>query len=80
MIFWNSKGCGPLWPEGTATLLWLALCHRIRQVVAYWLGDRSETSAVHLWEQMTQGYVCCRSFSDKWEAYRRRMQMSSTSQ
>jgi hypothetical protein len=30
----------------------LALCRRTRQVVAYWLGDRSETSAVHVWEQL----------------------------
>jgi insertion element IS1 protein InsB len=30
--------------------LWLALCRRTRQVVAYWLGDQSETGAVHLWE------------------------------
>ena len=50
--------------------LWLALCRRTRQVVAYWLGDRSETSAIHLWEQLPHDYARCRSFSDKWEAYR----------
>ena len=27
----------------------LALCRRTRQVVAYWIGDRSETSAIQLW-------------------------------
>jgi IS1 family transposase len=50
--------------------LWLALCRRTRQVVAYWLGDRSETSAIHLWEQLPADYARCHSFSDKWEAYR----------
>ncbi len=50
--------------------LWLALCRRTRQVVAYWLGDRSETSAIHLWEQIPHDYARCCSFSDKWEAYR----------
>ena len=50
--------------------LWLALCRRTRQVVAYWLGDRSETSAIHLWEQLPYDYARCHSFSDKWEAYR----------
>jgi insertion element IS1 protein InsB len=50
--------------------LWLALCCRTRQVVAYWLGDRSETSAIHLWERLPHAYVRCHSFSDKWEAYR----------
>lgn len=50
--------------------LWLALCRRTRQVVAYWLGDRSETSAIHLWERLPHNYARCRSFSDKWEAYR----------
>jgi insertion element IS1 protein InsB len=46
----------------------LALCRRTRQVVAYWLGDRSETSAVHVWEQLPYDYARCHSFSDKWEA------------
>lgn len=50
--------------------LWLALCRRTRQVVAYWLGDRSETSAIHLWQRIPHDYARCSSFSDKWEAYR----------
>lgn len=32
--------------------LWLALCRRTRQVVAYWLGDRSEASAIRLWQRI----------------------------
>jgi len=50
--------------------LWLALCRRTRQVVAYWVGDRSEASAVHLWRALPNDYVHCASFSDRWEAYR----------
>ncbi len=50
--------------------LWLALCRRTRQVVAYWIGDRTEASAIHLWEQLPREYARCQSFSDKWEAYR----------
>src|SRR5262249_49487604 len=50
--------------------LWLALCRRTRQVVAYWIGDRSENSAIQLWRQLPDEYVHCASFSDRWQAYR----------
>jgi insertion element IS1 protein InsB len=50
--------------------VWLALCRRTRQVVAYWVGDRSEASAVRLWRQIPNDYVHCASFSDRWAAYR----------
>lgn len=49
--------------------VWLALCRRTRQVVAYWVGDRSEASAVRLWRQIPNEYVHCASFSDRWAAY-----------
>ncbi len=49
--------------------LWLALCRRTRQVVAYWLGDRSENSAIHLWRRLPADYRGCASFSDRWAAY-----------
>jgi insertion element IS1 protein InsB len=49
--------------------LWLALCRRTRQVVAYWLGDRSENSAIHLWCRLPTDYRGCASFSDRWAAY-----------
>jgi insertion element IS1 protein InsB len=50
--------------------LWVALCRRTRQIVAYWLGDRSENSAIQLWRQLPDDYVHCPSFSDRWKAYR----------
>lgn len=49
--------------------LWLALCRRTRQVVAYWIGDRSENSAIHLWRRLPDSYRSCASFSDRWAAY-----------
>jgi insertion element IS1 protein InsB len=49
--------------------LWLALCRRTRQVVAYFVGDRSETSCLQLWRRIPTAYSRCRSFSDFWNAY-----------
>ena len=49
--------------------LWLALCRRTRQVVAYWVGDRSEYGALHLWQQIPDDYIHCASFSDRWQPY-----------
>lgn len=49
--------------------LWLALCRRTRQVVAYWIGDRSETGALQLWRRIPRDYVRCASFSDRWQPY-----------
>jgi IS1 family transposase len=61
---WSFVGCKaqPRW-------LWLALCRRTRQVVAYWLGDRSEIGALQLWRRLPLAYVRCASFSDCWQAY-----------
>lgn len=49
--------------------VWLALCRRTRQVVAYWIGDRSENSAIALWQAIPDDYIHCASFSDRWQAY-----------
>ena len=37
--------------------VWLALCRRTRQVVAYWIGDRTETGALQLWRRIPRQYV-----------------------
>ena len=50
--------------------VWLALCRRTRQVIAYWIGDRSEAGALQLWRRIPHEYVCCASFSDCWQPYR----------
>ena len=49
--------------------LWTALCRRTRQIVAFVIGDRSETSCRELWARIPEIYRQCHTFSDFWEAY-----------
>jgi IS1 family transposase/transposase-like protein len=49
--------------------IWIALCRRTRQIVAYYIGDRSEKSCREFWKRIPAAYRHCRSFSDFWEAY-----------
>ena len=49
--------------------LWLALCRRTRQVVAFVIGDRSEATCRRLYNKIPEGYRSCPSFSDFWRAY-----------
>ena len=49
--------------------IWLALCRRTRQVVAYYVGDRSENSCQKLWKRIPGSYKRCLSYSDFWQAY-----------
>ena len=49
--------------------VWVALCRRTRQIVAYFIGDRSEASCRQLWRRIPTDYLGCQSFSDFWEAY-----------
>ena len=49
--------------------VWIALCRRTRQVVACFIGDRSEASCQQLWQRLPEAYRACQSFSDFWEAY-----------
>ena len=49
--------------------IWIALCRRTCQVVAYFIGDRSEKSCRQLWAQIPPSYRHCQTFSDFWEAY-----------
>jgi IS1 family transposase/transposase-like protein len=51
--------------------IWVALCRRTRQIVAYFIGDHSETSCLHLWRRIPRPYTRCHSFSDFWDAYQR---------
>jgi IS1 family transposase len=51
--------------------LWVALCRRTRQVVAYVIGDRSEHSCKELWECIPERYKDLHSYSDFWDAYRK---------
>jgi IS1 family transposase/transposase-like protein len=51
--------------------LWVALCRRTRQIVAYFIGDRSQASCLQLWRRIPLAYTRCHSFSDFWDAYQR---------
>ena len=49
--------------------LWLALCRRPRQIVAYTVGDRSQEGAISLREQVPEDYRRRATRSDFWLAY-----------
>ena len=51
--------------------IWLALCRRTRQIVAYAMGDRSEATCRQLWQRIPTKYKACRTFSDFWDAYQK---------
>ena len=49
--------------------LWVALCRRTRQIVAFTLGNRSQQSAADLRASLPKGYRRRATRSDYWEAY-----------
>ena len=49
--------------------LWTAICRRTKQIVAYVLGDRSETTCQKLWEAIPEAYKNSLTYSDFWKAY-----------
>ena len=51
--------------------LWLALCRRTRQVVAFVIGDRSDATCRRLWNKIPESYRACHSYSDFWAAYQK---------
>ncbi len=49
--------------------IWIALCRKTRQVVAYALGDRSKQTCFCLWEAIPSAYRTGHCFTDFWAAY-----------
>jgi insertion element IS1 protein InsB len=49
--------------------VWIALCRKTRQVVAYVLGDRSKKTCQRLWENIPSAYRQGHCFTDLWAAY-----------
>ena len=49
--------------------LWLALCRRTRQVVAFALGDRTVRTCLRLWKALPKAYRQAYCFHDFWAAY-----------
>jgi insertion element IS1 protein InsB len=51
--------------------LWIALCRRTRQVIAFFLGDRSEQSCRRLFRRIPYSYRRCCTLSDFWKTYQK---------
>ncbi len=51
--------------------IWIALCRSTRQIVAYYVGDRSKKSCRQLWQRIPDSYKACTTSSDFWEAYQK---------
>ena len=51
--------------------VWLALCRRTRQIVAYAVGDRSHKTCRLLWERVPRALRHALTFTDFWEAYQK---------
>jgi insertion element IS1 protein InsB len=53
----------------TQAWIWIALCRQTRQVVAYAIGDRSQSTCRRLWEAIPAAYRAGHCFTDFWAAY-----------
>ena len=51
--------------------IWIALCRRTRQIVAYAVGDRDEKTCRLLWQRIPLAYRHCHTYSDFWDAYQK---------
>ena len=49
--------------------VWLVMCRRTRQIVAYALGDRSETTCRLLWQRIPVAYRQGWFYTDFWDSY-----------
>jgi insertion element IS1 protein InsB len=49
--------------------IWIALCRKTRQVVAYAVGDRSNKTCQRLWEAIPQEYRLGHCFTDFLKVY-----------
>jgi insertion element IS1 protein InsB len=49
--------------------IWIALCRKTRQVIAYAVGDRSKHTCQKLWDAIPEEYRTGHCFSDFWSAY-----------
>ena len=45
------------------------MCRRMRQIVAFVIGDRSKATCLRFWNAIPEGYKHCHTFSDFWHAY-----------
>ncbi len=60
--------------------IWIALCRKTRQVVAYAVGDRSEKTCQMLWQSIPQAYRKGHCYTDFWKAYQAVFQKNNIQQ
>ena len=63
-----------VWSKKCIRWVWIALCRRTRQVVAYFIGDRSGASCRAFWERIPASYKRGFTFSDYWKTYKQVIQ------
>ncbi len=49
--------------------LWLALCRRTRQIVAFYIGQRDAAAAQQLWHRVPYPYTLCPIYTDYYAPY-----------
>lgn len=49
--------------------VWVALCRRTRQVIAFVIGSRGKKTCRRLWNKLPLSYKHCHTDSDFWDAY-----------
>ncbi len=49
--------------------IWIAICKRTRQIVAYFIGKRDEEACRAFWESIPKEYQQSTTYSDLWSAY-----------
>lgn len=54
-----------------AVWMWIALCRRTRQVVAWHFGPRDEISCLSLWHKIPPDYKALMCYSDFWDSYQK---------
>jgi IS1 family transposase len=51
--------------------LWIALCRRTKQVVAFHFGERTNESFDKFYQKIPPEYAACLSRSDGWQGYKK---------
>jgi IS1 family transposase len=51
--------------------VWIAICKRTRQVVAYYIGSRDTEACQAFWDRIPLEYKQSQTYSDYWEAYKK---------
>jgi insertion element IS1 protein InsB len=49
--------------------VWVALCRRTRQIIAFYIGKRDELAANQLWQRIEYPYTLCTMYTDQYSAY-----------